>query len=578
VRRVGFVEGMFLPNVLRETAGRRERGRRPWKVAGFLLLAAACAETQSHPSHLPPRVGPLATLAWHEDSLLRTLGAPKARFNEIQQKATHNSYVRDETIFDELVYHRVRALEFDLHADRVGLASAPKDWFVYHMFSAPYSGTQCVRMSDCLRVVKTFHDTFPQHEVVTLWLDLKDNFSANGHDVADLDSAIVTALGDDVIFRPRDLMAACPNAKSLRDAVAGTCAWPETKDLRGKILVALTGATACSRGSSLDRYLGGGHFERDFEDRTAFIAPDLNSTCTFEDSSHRQDVVLFNANGANAWRTEDVHRAGLVSRVYAGGMGGGLDDPLAWNAARAHRANFLATDRVNAEVDPWASTETKTGWPFLCLLVGCEPSPAEEREIVGVSAQSGDIDGTNDSFYFLESDRPSAELSSTWSAAIAVPSSNVERWAKGCLMARATRDADSPYVAVCRPADNSRIRVQYRLTKGGTTVEMEAPRPPGLSAESTFFARLELTTSQDGTTATSSASTDGINWAPIATRAFSTLLPHQGLAASSHGSDAVRFLFANLKRGAEIMGTKSFDEGHKIGSALRGSIFRGAAP
>ncbi|WP_394847891.1 Ca2+-dependent phosphoinositide-specific phospholipase C [Pendulispora brunnea] len=506
------------------------------------------------------------------------------RFNQVQQKATHNSYVRDETIFDELVYHRVRALEFDLHIDRSGHATTGRDWFVYHMFAAPYEDTQCVRLSDCLRAVKTFHDAFPQHEVVTLWLDLKDDFAPNGHEASDLDEAIGRVFGEDAVFRPRDLMRACPGAKNLREAVSdehplGKCAWPETKDLRGKVIFALTGGAACARGTKLDTYLGEGE-----ADRMAFIAPDLDATCTFPEYARRPNVVFFNADAENAWRTEEVHRAGLVSRVYGGGtMGGGLDDPFQWNAARAHRTNFLATDRVNAEVDPWASTtQTKTGWPFLCLLMGCEPNQVEEGELVGVSVESGDIDGTSDSFYFVESEPASsasnATEATTWSSAIAVPSSNVERWAKGCIMARATRDADSPYFAVCRPADNGRIRVQYRVTKGGPTTELEAPRPAGLSAESTFFARLELSSTGGETTASSSASTDGTNWVPIATRSFATSLAHQGLAASSHGSSAVRFLFGNLKRGAESMGTKSFAAGERIGGALRGDVFRGAIP
>ncbi|WP_394822396.1 hypothetical protein [Pendulispora albinea] len=551
----------------------------------MLLLAAACAESR----------GSGVQESHFEGVLRRTLGAARreVRFNEVQQKATHNSYGRDETIFDELVYHGVRALEFDLHEGRVGFPTAPRDWFVYHMFAGPYDDTQCVRLSDCLRVVKTFHDGFPQHEVVTLWLDLKDDLGPGGHGAADLDAALTNAFGQDVLFRPRDLMAACPEAKSLRDAVTGACAWPETRALRGKIMVALTGAEACARGSSLDRYLDDGR-----ADRAAFIAPDLDARCTFADYARRQDVVFFNADGENAWRTDEVSRAGLVSRVYAGGMGGGLDDALAWNAARAHRTNFLATDRVNAEVDPWASTHTISGWPFLCLLTGCEPHPAEEGAIVGVSVESGDIDGRRDSFYFLEADsqQPShaaaasagsasagaanteGAASTIWSTAIAVPSSNVERWAKGCLMARATRDADSPYFAVCRPADNGRIRVQYRLTKGGDTMELEAPKPSGLSAESTFFARLELTPNQDATVASSSASSDGVSWVPIATRTFPMALEHQGLAASSHGARAVRFLFANLKRGIEMMGTRSFLPGRGIGGASEGRIFRGVIP
>ena len=59
------------------------------------------------------------------------------RYNQIQQKHSHNTYQRHESLMDQLLYYSVRSIELDIHSiyyeSPVEIHVAPKgDWAVYH--------------------------------------------------------------------------------------------------------------------------------------------------------------------------------------------------------------------------------------------------------------------------------------------------------------------------------------------------------------------------------------------------------------------------------------------------------------
>jgi hypothetical protein len=84
--------------------------------------------------------------------LLLTLGpaaVAQPAYNEVRQKSSHNSYQRAEALLDQLVYHRVRSLERDIHNGKSGWSMVTGNWFVYHTDSTD-NATTCHRLSDCL--------------------------------------------------------------------------------------------------------------------------------------------------------------------------------------------------------------------------------------------------------------------------------------------------------------------------------------------------------------------------------------------------------------------------------------------
>jgi hypothetical protein len=494
------------------------------------------------------------------------------RYNEVQQKAVHNAYARDESLFDQIVWSRAHSVEFDVHGGRRGFPRADGDWYVYHVDAPRLNETSCTRLSDCLAELRAFHGAFPKHDVVTVAIDLKDDL-APGHTAEELDGRILRHLERDWVVTPGDVVAGCAaGASSLQAAVRGECGWPRLDALRGKFLFIVTGG-GCDPASRVRAYTraGGSALER-----VAFAAPDVSEACPLDAYVDRApDVAFVNMPASSAWRATAAQQAGLVARVW------GLNDEGLWSDARAHKAQLLATDKVNFTVDPWATTHDARGWPFACIG-GCAPDLAEEELVTSLLVESGDLAGARDGFYFASRDERTGGAS--WTTSIAVAGSHADEEARGCLMARASEDPDAPYFAVCRAADQRPLRVQWRASRGGPTElrESNLVRPDTFSGESTFFARLSLEVSPEGTHAVAEGSLDGATWQVIDRETIGAPLVRQGLAASSHGASPMRFVFGGIsvaRPGADGVAVVAADlQGRRVGRCERGEVFDGFLP
>lgn len=174
-----------------------------------------------------------------------------ARYNEVYRTATHNSYwvKRDnaveafasgtqERILDQLLFDHVRALEIDVHRDD----TRPHDWTVYH--TDKQSNSFCTPLSECLKQLQLFHHALPQHEVVTVVIELKEIFNSNFdsmHTPADLDRIIESYLGP-YLYRPSDFLAKCPGNVTMKECARPEMGgWPTIQDLRGKFIFTVLG-------------------------------------------------------------------------------------------------------------------------------------------------------------------------------------------------------------------------------------------------------------------------------------------------------------------------------------------------
>lgn len=488
-----------------------------------------------------------------------------ARMNEVRAKSSHNSYERDEALFDQLMWHRVRSLELDIQVDKGGdWPPVAGDWYVHH--DGPGDPTTCHRLSDCLVEIGAFHDAVPDHELITVFLDLKADWNATGQSPDDLDARIAARFGPDELLTPSDLLDGCPGAADLRDVVSGACGWPALPSVRGRIAFALTGGGGCAASAKLTQYVDDGATAND---RIGFIAPEPSDGCDLDAyTASRRHVVFFNYPEARSAEVADALALGVMSRVW------GLNDANAWTRAADAGAHHLGTDKINVFEDPWARTHTSGGWPFDCLEDGCGEEPAELDDAFGLEVQSGDMWEGSDSMA-LRHTTVDPGVGTATTAFVSVVSSHVEPFAKGCLVARASVDADSASFAVCRPADQNPIRVQIRPSDGASTSAVEVPlNPPDtIDDESVAFLRLVVEPSGSGAIATGYASVDRDVWTEIGSHVFPVWLPIQGLAASAHDAgDPVRFVFGHVRR--------SVDDGPKdpLGLAdLPGSVMLGGA-
>lgn len=490
--------------------------------------------------------------------LLLALGtAVKAEpaYNELRQKSSHNSYQRSETLLDQLVFHRIRSVELDIHNGRSGAPRLTGNWYVYHA-DLISSGTSCLRLSDCLDALRAFHDANPKHEVVTVWLDVKDAFKA-GHTPEQLDARVTQHLPAQWLFKPSDLMAACPGATSLQAAVKGACHWPSSADLRGRFIIALTGGDAAPRGR-LDTYVAQG---TQAAGRVGFIAPSLASAANI---SARPYALFFNLKSAKAALAASVHDAGFISRVW------GVNSAAAWARAVASEANHIATDMVNAGKGNWAVTSNGHGWPFGCMKPGACDGYEEPADVIAAEVDSGDIWGGRDSFVFAGEENTSTAMT-TWTAEVNTPDSHVDGYAKGCLMVRVSTAPEASNFAVCRPASGKRLRIQYRATAGGPTTSVELEELPEHTIDATSLTFLRLTLLNEGgeTCALGYGSADGAAWHLIGSHCFTERLRYQGLAVSSRGSGPVKLLFTDVKRDSTLYREESFPVQVAVGSGVR---------
>jgi hypothetical protein len=494
----------------------------------------------------------------------------RALLNQVVIKSTHNAFERSEPIFDQLAYHQVRSLEVDVHTSKAGIRAPAGDWFVFHTDTPTQRNSSCEHLSDCLQQVMAFHRVAPQHEVVELMVDLKTAFGG-AQSMDALDTILERELGDS-LYTPDDLLAHCPGAPDLVSAVKGACSFPTVTELRGRVLVVLTGGSSCKGTGLLATYAGATG-----SNRSAFIGSGIGAGCTFADYGSTKNSVFYNMNLASAAAAQDIYKAGFIARIYGGEASKpGLDTPAMWNTAKGYNAHILATDKVNAGLDGWASTQSGQGYPFSCIEAGCALESQERGAVLGLDVRSGDIEGVEDSFVFLHDEVPGA---STWTSAIASESSHVEPFAKGCLMARVSLMPNSPYFAVCKPADARQMRVQYRTVVGADTSVVEMRPRASWTLESIFFMRLRVT----GATVIGEGSTDGLTWTQLAQVTLTSAPTLQGLAASGHDSaDSVRFLFRQATRtesGVDKAFTKATAKALAcVGTCAKQAAFDGVVP
>jgi hypothetical protein len=484
---------------------------------------------------------------------------PAVSYAAAVQKSVHNSYERLEPIMDQLVFHRVRSIELDIHSGKAGETAANGEWFVYHDDLPFFRETSCTHLSDCLGQVAAFHRAFPRHEVVTLWIDLKNGFAA-GHSAADLDALLAKALGRTNLFAAEDAKKKCAAATTLRGALAGACTWPTLDELRGKLVVAVTGGGACDATSPVMTYDGA----------IAFRAPNHSSTCT----PTKGDDVFVNLSWDERAQATEARSLGLVTRMYKGGVPGGLDTKEDFEGAIAAGALHAATDKANADADGWSATHDHRGYPFRCA--GCE-GHVEPGAIFGLRATSGDLWGAADSAFFaFAADAPAA--ADDWSAVVSVPSSHAQELAKGCLVARASETPGAPYAAACRPFDANPPRMQVRAVEGGPTTTTTSPAIAGLAAEVPAFLRLRIEPNGGKSKVTAQSSGDGQTWTNIGTTDLEGALPLRGVAVSAHDGGPLRALFADVRRNGAPLPFNALAKKIAIGPGATGDAFLGVSP
>lgn len=248
----------------------------------------------------------------------------RASYDDVAQVACHNCYETKyaNTFFSTL--NGTKVVEIDFRDTRVGTVntSFPGKWFVSH-FRRGGSGNNnnCTGngrgtndLEACLNDVKNWSNHNPNHDVITVYLDKKQNWSGDGEGrrPADLDALLGRTLGNK-IYKPSDLKRTHP---SLREAAHR--GWPSMARLRGKVIFVLTGDNSKLHGYVQDRKGNA----KSFVAARANEANDINGVPNGFNRDTAKWVVFFNIksgdeNKGGPW-LRDIRRKNDVSRIWSG--------------------------------------------------------------------------------------------------------------------------------------------------------------------------------------------------------------------------------------------------------------------
>jgi hypothetical protein len=539
--------------------------------------------------------GPLF-VAWAQASLLGEGGSSEMqaetgclRYNEIQQRFIHNAFSaplsqKDEQLLDQLIYHRIRAIELDLMPKGVPCGSAgpppgEPDWFIYHDCSTiAYDMTTVQTLSEALRLLRAFHDAQPQHEVVTIDLELGSNKDLKGirsewdpYTPEQLDDLIRRHLGE-ALFTPESLLTwggEKTDATGSLHRVVSTRGWPTTDEIRGKFIFIGHGGEK----GDLEKYFDLASGLSTVHKRVLFLLDESD----WKDPQFIADPFSWKIFHSEASPAEIAHlRRNLPGHILRSTE---TDDPARVREFQAAGAHFLFTNSMDADEHPFIRFHNGNLYPFAASVpkpngtfpVGDEalvhPSVDNKIEpgsifVVG-DKSGGDMDDHSDDFTFAHN--TGSGLPETWTVEIASASNRrFHPHGKGFLMARASLASDAPYFAVGRTADRFGLRIQYRTAPGGDTGFAELSVADQRDIENRHFVKLEITPHNGGTRCGGFGSIDGRSWRQIGPEIDleGVKLSEVGLAVSSNSGlfvsgppgNPTKIFFVNLQRSVNGQG------------------------
>lgn len=188
-----------------------------------------------------------------------TLFSQTTLYNKNYQIACHNCYDTQYAANIEDVFPFTTAIEIDIWDNFQGsgvLSAGNKmnnDWYVKHDPLQKGNQNCCGgSLGDCLKRIHAWSDKNPQHDVITIFIDKKENWSDPNETrkPIDIDNLIVTIFSKDAIFSPSNLIGDKANLKE-----ASAFNWPSMDDLKGKFIFVITDGTQITSRKPLNEYV-----------------------------------------------------------------------------------------------------------------------------------------------------------------------------------------------------------------------------------------------------------------------------------------------------------------------------------
>jgi hypothetical protein len=269
-------------------------------------------------------------------------------YNKSQQKGSHNTEQRDETLTEALLFDKskpyeagVRNLEFDLVLSNIYLGP-DDDWPSTLQHGGAYDW-KLATLRDALLILHNWHLANPGHDVVTVSLDLKGAAGDDATYTRKIEQTFTETLGAANLYTPGMLQG---GAATLL-AGARAQGWPTIDQLKDKFILVFTGADSDTAVARRRRYLS-----QDTKQRLAFVDIDQRTAGNDPSKPPYTDgnrVFISIAYGSSGWcdlALKAQAAGGFATRAYT------LNSQSSWDASLRAAINILATDKVKGH--SWA--------------------------------------------------------------------------------------------------------------------------------------------------------------------------------------------------------------------------------
>jgi hypothetical protein len=269
-------------------------------------------------------------------------------YNKSQQKGSHNTEQRDETLTEALHFDMnkpyeggVRNLEFDLVLSNIYLGP-DDDWASTLQHGGAYDWKKAT-LRDALLILHNWHLANPGHEVVTVSLDLKDAAGDDATYTRKVEQTFVETLGGANIYTPGQLQG---NAATLL-AGARAQGWPTIDKLKGKFILVFTGEDSNAAVARRRKYLS-----QDTKQRLAFVDIDQRTAGNdpgkppYTNGNRVFISIAFGSLASCELALKAQAAGGFATRAYT------LNSQSDWDEALRAGINILATDKVKGH--SWA--------------------------------------------------------------------------------------------------------------------------------------------------------------------------------------------------------------------------------
>lgn len=267
-------------------------------------------------------------------------------YNQIQIKASHNSYVDAMPALPTQLSFNVNdpakdgCLGLELDIWRRTSKYIPHESIEEDYFTVSHGNGRKIKLKYFLDILKTWHETEKQHYPVFVTLDIK-SYSGNYDKFhEEIDTYLQLYFGNDKIFMPNAMM---PDPKAGLYDNARVYGWPKIESMLGKFLFCLSGRKSWKKKYS----------------NTEILKRSCFSDTELDNDKDINNIVVYNLKNSEGLKYSYTSPSTRITRVYD------VDKEKDWNEILKFNHSIISTNKVNgtnwAKVSNTSPIKVKSG-------------------------------------------------------------------------------------------------------------------------------------------------------------------------------------------------------------------------